>query len=231
MRMVATNTTALPPLYLKPLREHDADHEAWHVTNIICALKPRGVDSIGLDPPSKYGVNERTVPHGLFDCFNTTDCGLRCCCAQCCCGPCTWQNAMQLSPLDGYARARVDAITRKRIVAGTLSGSDSEQVRALGQGVGFVTAFESARVRLELFEKLGIFSYETYGRAAFAHACCLLCATVQEVDAVLVWQRSKGRRLYYGPLLGCNCCSFVDENYNEIRTTAPGVVVQLKMER
>lgn len=172
------------------------------------------VASIGIDGDVQQKNNK--FPQPLFGCFQTTDCGLNCCCAHVFCSPCIWASAMQLAPLSDESMARVEEVTDRRILSQVLQSQDSDGVVALGRGIGAATAFKSARVRRKLLKNM-FGGYESYGRSVCIHVCCPLCATIQEVDGVLVWRRMKDRpEVFYGPVGGCNCCSLVDGNGKEV---------------
>lgn len=164
-------------------------------------------------------------PSTLFGCFTTTDAGWNCFWAHCCCGQ-VWiyANAYALVGLGNEA----SAVATTRLLAQGLQNTENDAAKALGSVAGMVGNFQAGGLRYKLFRML----YDEPGTPAtytetgvttcLAQTCCVPCAVVQEVDAIMVAVRDKtGKQLAYGPCCSRYCCEFVDANSTPPRIIKP----------
>ena len=165
--------------------------------------------------PNK-GKEETDWPRGLFACFSAPTVDVNCCCANSCC--CTqyylWSEAYELIGLGDEA----NQVAGMRIFAAAIPDHGGGR-KGGGGGAGGLSAATNAVAAFRAGQLRGKLSRKLYGRdadggdfgAAFAQCCCVQCANVQEIDAILTSVRHRtGVRLRYGPFCTRQCCNFVD---------------------
>lgn len=126
----------------------------------------------------------------LFGCFQASDCGFACCCAHSFCGPCVWSSAMNAVGVKGS-----EATAGARV----LSNVRGDGASFFQQAAGLYAAFGGAKLRRKLVEKLFNRPVESgFFQRYCIHSCCISCAMVQEVDAVMTYAAEHhGRPLRY----------------------------------
>lgn len=168
-------------------------------------------------------------PSELFGCCTSTDAGWNCFWVHStCCGQYwVYSSAYALVGLGNEA----SQVATARLFSSALNASNNEAAGAIAGGVQLASNFMAGRLRYKLFQKLydrperPATNPETSATTCLAQTCCIPCAIVQEVDAIMVAVRHKaGIKLVYGPCCTRYCCDLVEAGTNPPRIIKPGDV-------
>ena len=230
---------------------------ASHAYEPAYAVRRKASFGLAASPLAGKRIKRRKLDNwrlGIFDCFNATDAGLRCCCAHCCCSIWIWKSAVALVPgVEGE-----EQVLRQQVQQDAMR-SANDAARGNGASNAFAdviiarqnveTTFSRADVRKQLFSVLydewvkndkgeRVITQrsryqETDGRRFLYVTCCPSCASAQVVDAIQTWAwETYGQELSYGNVSwDCECCNLVDSEGAPVmpedvaRWSAPDVTV------